>query len=488
MSQLPFDPDQARGADPPPEEDRSLLRAEGSDGALTVSQLASRIKDVLLNGLPGKVTVAGEISNLSNRQHWFFSLKDAGASLRCVCFASNARRIRSPIEDGMQVIARGRVDFYDAQGNVQLYVDSLEPAGLGELERQLRQRMEELSELGYFAPQRKRPVAAVPSGIAIVTSASGAALQDYLRIAQQRFAGAKLYVYDVRVQGRDAAPQIAAAIRAINAAGEKLQPAIETIVVTRGGGSLEDLWAFNERIVADAIFESKLPVVAAIGHEVDTTIAELTADLRCATPSHAAQATLPERDVLAEQVSQLRRRLASTMDRHLTEQRRRVETAARHALFRRPEQLVLERKRHLDNLSQRLFRAVSQLTPRERQRLERLTTALPTTITRRIATAREALDASERELEALSPQRVLDRGFSYTLGPDGKVLRQPNQVNPGDVITTKLNQGEVKSRVENEDGQPLKLEPEPVPQRRPRTTRRARRKRKWQQTGPGLFD
>lgn len=484
MPPLPFDPDQARGATPPPDNGATATGLRGD--IITVTQLAAEIKDVLLAGFPSKVTVVGEISNLSNRQHWFFSLKDAGASLRCVCFASNARRIRSPIEDGMQVIAHGRIDFYDSQGNVQLYVDSMEPAGLGELERQLRQRMEELSELGYFAPERKQAIPLLPTGIAIVTSASGAALQDFLRIARQRFPGIKLYVHDVRVQGRDAAPQIAAAIRSINAHGPSLSPPVETLVVTRGGGSLEDLWAFNERVVADAIDESKLPVVAAIGHEVDTTIAELVADLRCATPSHAAQATLPERDVLHEQVSQLRRRLGTSIERHVTEQRRRVDVAARHPLFRRPEQLVAERRRELDNLSQRLRRAASQLTPQQRQRLQRLQTVMPQTIKRRLTAARESLDAFERELEALSPQRVLDRGFSYTLGPDGKVLRHPDQVQPGDKLTTRLSQGQVKSHVESAD-EPNSSTP-PAAQTRPTRRTRRKTKRRWEQSGPGLFD
>lgn len=499
MTQLPFDPDQARGADPPPPppEDEPKTIGQGdsqsSGSALTVSQLALEIKDVLASGFPSKVTVVGEVSNLSNRQHWFFSLKDASASLRCVCFASNARRIRSPIEDGMQVIAHGRIDFYDAQGNVQLYVDTLEPAGLGELERQLRQRMEELSELGYFAPERKKQVPLLPGGIAIVTSASGAALQDYLRIARQRFPGTKLYVHDVRVQGRDAAPQIAAAIRSIDEHGPSLSPPVETVVVTRGGGSLEDLWAFNERVVADAIYQSKLPVVAAIGHEVDTTIAELVADLRCATPSHAAQATLPERETLDEQVMQLRRRLLITMQRNLQDQTRRVEAAARHPLFRRPEQLVIERRRLLANLTQRLFRQVAQIPPRERQRLERLEAALPTTMRRRLTAARELLDSSERELDALSPQRVLDRGFSYTLDPDGNLLRQPNQVKPGDLLTTRLSDGQVQSRVDpgkktgNAPANDNTQTP-PTPNPRPRTKRKSRRKKKWQQSGPGLFD
>src|SRR5690606_26173107 len=220
--------------------------------------------------------------NFSDRAHWFFSLKDERATIRCVCFASSARQVECPVRDGMQVVCTGRVDFYDAQGHVQLYVDRIEPVGQGALELRLRQLMEELRELGYFDEAAKKPLPVLPRRVAVVTSRSAAALQDVIDTARRRWAGCRLYLYDVRVQGAAAAPEIARAIDALGRQHKRLR--LDAIIVSRGGGSIEDLWAFNERIVAEAIHRCPLPIVAAIGHETDTTVAELVADLRCSTP------------------------------------------------------------------------------------------------------------------------------------------------------------------------------------------------------------
>ena len=251
--------------------------------------------------------VVGEVSNLSDRTHWFFSLKDEGAAMRCVCFASNAKRVGFPMRDGMQVVVTGRVDFYDAQGSVQLYVDRIEPVGQGALELKLRQMIEELKGLGYFDLEHKQPLPTMPTRIAVVTSRSAAALQDVINTVNQRWAGCRLYLYDVRVQGEQAAGEIAEAIKRISKHGKKL--GIDAVILTRGGGSIEDLWAFNERVVADAVYACGLPIVAAIGHETDTTVAELVADVRCATPTQAAMTLVPEREALHHQVHQLGQRL-----------------------------------------------------------------------------------------------------------------------------------------------------------------------------------
>ncbi|MEE9404378.1 MAG: exodeoxyribonuclease VII large subunit, partial [Algisphaera sp.] len=288
MPQLPFFD---ASADVPLPGPSSKKERAGAD-PWSVSRLAGHVKRALQEGLPTKVRVAGEISNFSDRNHWYFSLKDADASIRAVMFASSARRVGFPVQAGMAVVATGRVDFYNAQGSVQLYVDKLEPVGQGARELALRVLMEELREAGYFAPERKKPLPAVPRRIAVVTSRSAAALQDVINTAQQRWAGCELVLVDVRVQGDAAAGQIAAAIRRLSAQGAS--QGIDAVILTRGGGSIEDLWAFNEREVADALFECTLPVVAAIGHETDTTVAELVADRRCATPTQAAMTLVPD--------------------------------------------------------------------------------------------------------------------------------------------------------------------------------------------------
>ena len=400
-----------------------------ADAPISVAQLAAAIKAVLANGLPGKLRVVGEVSNFSGGRggsgHWFFSLKDDKAAIRCVCFASSAKRVKFNMEDGLKVIATGRVDFYDAQGNVQLYVDSLEPAGQGALELALRQLIEELRGQGYFDPDTKLPLPAMPQHIAVVTSRDAAALQDVINTAHKRWPGCRLSLVDVRVQGESAAPQISKAIRALSKHGPAL--GIEAIILTRGGGSIEDLWAFNERVVADAIYKCKIPIVAAIGHETDTTVAELVADLRCATPTQAAMTLVPERAALEHQVAQVEHRLILHLRRRAEHARHRLDSAGRHALLRRPGLLVEAAK----------------------QRLNLVSKSLAVAMRRQVREQQAAVEALSRQLEAVGPANVLNRGFSYTLGPTGRVLRHAADVNDGDALTTVLADGRVKSRVEN---------------------------------------
>lgn len=399
-------------------------RARGGDQPWSIARLADEIKGALTANLPGKVRVVGEISNLSDRNHWFFSLKDEKASIRSVMFASAARRVGFPVRDGMQVVATGRIDFYDAQGSVQLYVDKLEPVGEGARELALRALMLDLREQGYFVPEHKKRLPGVPRKIAVVTSRAAAALQDVIDTARRRWGGCELVLVDVRVQGDDAASQITAALRYLSRNGGRF--GIDAILLTRGGGSIEDLWAFNERAVADAIFDCALPVVAAIGHETDTTIAELVADLRCATPTQAAMTLVPDRAVLGDQVDQLGRRLALSLGRRLEVSRHRLDAAARHPLFLRPQRLVDDARQRADQLD------------------KQLRAALP----RRVSEARRRVDGLARTLDAVSPKHVLQRGYSYTLGPDGKLLRSAEQATPGTAITTVLADGKVNSTVD----------------------------------------
>ncbi len=396
--------------------------------AWSITQLAGRIKGALTDGLPARIRVVGEISNLSDRNHWFFSLKDQAASIRCVMFASAARRLSFPARDGMEVLAVGRVDFYDAQGSVQLYVERMEPVGQGAREAALRALMEELRGRGYFEIERKKRLPAVPRRIAVVTSSSAAALQDVIDTAARRWGGCQLLLYDVRVQGADAAGQIAAALRLLGEQGAAL--GIDAVLLTRGGGSIEDLWAFNERIVADAIFDCSLPVVAAIGHETDTTVAELVADVRCATPTQAAMTLIPDRAAMTEQVQQLARRMSLVLRQRLDVSRHRLAAVARHTLFTQPRRLVADARRRVD------------------QDAQRLDAALP----RRLAEARRRIDGLHRTLEAVGPTNVLRRGYSYTLIGEGKLLRRAADATPGSALTTVLADGKVRSTVAGGSG------------------------------------
>lgn len=400
-----------------------------TDTPLTVSQIAASIKAALATGLPHKVHVAGEVSNLSNRSaagHWFFSLKDTMATLRCVMFASATRRVPFEMRDGLEVIASGRIDLYDAQGSVQLYVDRLEPIGQGALELQLKRLIAELNQRGYFDPSRKMTLPSLPRRIAVLTSRNAAALQDVINTTRQLWPGCRLLLFDVRVQGAEAAPQIVNALRALSDQASDLADGIDAIILTRGGGSIEDLWAFNDRSVADAIYACRIPVVAAIGHETDTTLAELVADVRAATPTQAAMALVPDHGALEHQLSQLSSRMGLLTRRLFEQASYRLQAATRHPMLRCPE---------------------ATLEPL-RQRLDALESRLKPTLARRLETDIQRLEAIGRQLDALGPSRVLARGYSYTLGPNGQLLRRPDQVANGDRLITVLASGQVASHVE----------------------------------------
>ncbi|QDU34061.1 Exodeoxyribonuclease 7 large subunit [Poriferisphaera corsica] len=467
--------------------------ASAADDALTVTQVSSQIKSALTNHFPAKIRIIGEISNLSNRQHWFFSLKDKGAAIRCVCFASNARRINFPVKDGLQVVATGRVDYYDAQGSVQIYVEKLEPVGLGNLELELRARMEELRTLGYFDPTRKKQLPAMPRRIAVVTSRAAAALQDVINTTHRRWPACKLLLADVRVQGEPAAPEIARAIRKISADYRSLN--IDAIILTRGGGSIEDLWAFNERIVADALFACNVPVVAAIGHETDTTIAELVADHRCATPTQAAMTLVPDARALWQQALQLESRLKLLVERIARHNADRLRHVVRHPLFRSPTALVREQSLQLDHLQARLLPMLKNRLASESQKLRQselqlrnlsqqkisqhqnklniLTQRLTTTLPNDLARAKAKLTALEKQLGAVGPNAVLERGFSYTTTNTGKLIRSPKDVSPGDPLITHLADGTIDSTV-NDKNTPAGQGTKPTPKTTTSSTRKTK--------------
>ena len=478
MARLPFNPDMFSSPPPLPPQRGQPVRSRDDDKPMTVTQLAGLVKETLSQGLPAKLRIVGQISNLSSRTHWFFNLKDSGASIRCVCFASAARKVSFPVKDGIEIIATGRIDFYDAQGNVQLYVDKIEPVGIGELELKYRALCEELRTLGYFDIDRKKPLPLMPQGIAVVTSKTGAALQDVINTAHKRWPGCRLMLFDVRVQGAAAAPEIAKALNLISKHGRALK--IEAVLLTRGGGSMEDLWAFNERIVADAVFKCTLPIVAAIGHETDTTIAELVADLRCATPTQAAMTMVPDQRALNHQVAQLSHRLRLTTQRHVQHAATRLTAIARHTFFRKPDQMYGPIRERLNMLASRLGAALPRVMRVNHDALNALSAKLLADLPRQMKAKRERLESLVRQLESISPQRVLERGYSYTLTGDGGVLKSADDAKAGDTLTTVLSDGRVSSRVIGEgDAEPAA----PVtPSKKPRT-----KKQVASDDQPGLF-
>jgi exodeoxyribonuclease VII large subunit len=322
----------------------------------------------------------------------------------------------------MEVIAHGRVSVYVPKGQYQLVIDEIQPKGIGALELALRQLKEKLARLGYFAPERKKPFPRIPERVALVTSPSGAAVRDMLEIFGRRWPALEIWVCPVRVQGEGAAEEIAAAVRLLN----QLQ-GVDVMIVGRGGGSAEDLWAFNAECVAHAIFESRIPVISAVGHEIDLTIADLVADRRALTPSEAAELVVPHSGEFLKNLRTLEARLSTHLLRRLEMAKSRLEDLKERRCFRLPLERVQEFGRRLDDITERMDRAARQ----------------------RVVQMRRQLEAQAARLESLSPLNVLGRGYSLTRREmDGVVVRSPIQVRPGDRLITSVQHGRIISRVE----------------------------------------
>jgi len=339
------------------------------------------------------------------------------------------------MHDGLEVVCRGHLDLYAPRGSYQLIVDEIQPKGLGALELALRQLRDKLAREGLFAAERKRPLPAFVRRIAVVTSPSGAALRDFLQVLGRRWRGADVLVVPTRVQGEGASREIAEAIAAVN----RLAEPPDVLVVTRGGGSLEDLWSFNEEPVVRAIAASRVVVVSAVGHEIDVTLADLAADVRAATPSEAAELVAPAADEMLAALGQWRRRLRGALAGRVASARARWDAVARARVLRRPMEMVHDRSRRLDELDARAARAVGH----------------------RVTSARERAASLAARLESLSPLAVLGRGYSLTRrADDGRLVRDAGELAAGDVIMTRFARGEAMSRIQDSDFME-KTEPRP---------------------------
>ena len=413
---------------------------------LSVWELTCQVKDLLEAAFP-EVSVAGEVSNFARPQsgHCYLTLKDDRAQLRAVMWRGVAARLRFDLHDGLEVVCRGHLDLYAQRGSYQLIIEDIVPQGMGALELALRQLREKLAREGLFDPARKKPLPSLARRIAVVTSPTGAAIRDFLQVLGRRWRGADVLVAPVRVQGEGAAAEIAAAIETINRlppqpvpekgdsphlCGQKgtvpfFRP--DCLVVTRGGGSMEDLWAFNEEPVVRAIAASHIPVVSAVGHEIDVTLADLAADVRALTPSEAAELVAPAAEELVAQLRQVERRLASGLRRRAESARARWDAVARHMAFRRPYHRIFELTQRLDEWDTRALRAVRGLAH----------------------SAHRQIDMAAGRLESLSPLAVLGRGYSLTHRvTDGRVIRAAAELSPGEQITTRFASGQATSRVE----------------------------------------
>jgi exodeoxyribonuclease VII large subunit len=479
--------------------------AGSSERPLSISQANTLLAHALSVSLPPTFFIQGEISNFRtyDRGHAFFTLKDAAAELPCILWKDALQRLKFRPNDGISVIAKGSVRLYEPQGKIQLYVDTLYPLGAGALEFAYRQLCDKLRREGLFEPGRKRPLPHLPRHIVIITSRTGDVLHDVLTTAWRRFPALHVSLYPVRVQGDQAAPDIIRAIENINAHEQKIAAAppskienqkskIQLILLVRGGGSLEDLWAFNDEALARAIAASAIPIATGIGHEPDTTIADLVGDLRGPTPTGIAELTIPDaRALLSELENQsalltrdLRRTLesaknaverratalAGVLDRSMRSRHehlgtlaqqiarieprhaiaqgwRRLDDAGRHAHAAASRRLRAAQE-HLTKITHRLDRANPQTRlPRHRDRLANLHFRLIAAVKSRLAASAQKLTGTENHLAAISPAAVLQRGYSITTDKSGTIIRNASQVQRGDLLTTQLAEGQITSTV-----------------------------------------
>ena len=394
-----------------------------SQQVLSITQLNEHIRALVdSDSLLSNVAVRGEISNykLYPSGHHYFTLKDEGGALRCVMFKGNAFRLRFRPENGMKVIAIGRVSVYPRDGAYQLYCTALSVDGVGDLHAAFEQLKARLGAQGLFDPARKKPIPKFPGTIGIITSSAGAAVHDMLRILGKRYPLSRVRLLPVRVQGEEAPGEIAAAIAYAN-----INNLADVLIVGRGGGSIEDLWAFNDERVAWAIFRSEIPVISAVGHEPDVTISDYVADLRAATPSNAAELVVPDRDALVQYLDQCSDAMGASLSRQLDSARRHLQLLARTPSLQSPVGYIDQKRENLFNLRKRLINA--QLHQNEVNKRRYIGLAA--------------------KLDAMSPLKVMARGYSLVTKEDGKLISSIHQVSAGDTILVKTGDGQLRAKV-----------------------------------------
>ncbi len=434
---------------------------------LTVSRLTALLRGVLEENFE-QLWVGGEVSNLSypSSGHCYFTLKDAGAQLRCVMFKSAVKNLKFRLTDGMALIVRGRISVYDQRGEYQLICEYLEPAGVGALQTAFVQLKEKLALEGLFAEAHKSAIPRFPRKIGVITSPTGAAIHDILNVLKRRFASLAVLLYPVRVQGEGAAVEIARAVDEMNRLGD-----VDILIVGRGGGSLEDLWAFNEEAVARAVYRSKIPVISAVGHETDWTICDFVADLRAPTPSAAAELVIASSEELRSQVDGLSHRLRKTIENILVSYDRRLE-GLRRALHD-PRMMVGHLAQRLDDLTGRLDMGLHVAVSRRRDRFERLRDALRHNdpkgmidlllqrvalllvrseglLAHRLEEIRQGFGDNAARLEVLSPLKTLARGYAIASHAcDGTTVTDAGSLAPGEQLLLRLHRGAARCLVES---------------------------------------
>lgn len=394
-----------------------------SQQVLSITQINEYIRGRLdTDPMLSNVAVRGEISNykLYPSGHHYFTLKDESSALKCVMFKGNALRLRFRPENGMKIIAIGKISVYPRDGAYQLYCTAMAMDGIGDLHAAFEALKKKLAAQGLFDPAHKKPIPQFPGTIGIVTSSAGAAVHDMLRILKKRYPLTRVRLLPVRVQGVEAPGEIAAAIRYANH-----YRLADLLIVGRGGGSIEDLWAFNDELVAHAIFESRIPVISAVGHEPDVTISDYVADLRAATPSNAAELAVPDRQALEQTLDAMSSAMATALNRQIKSARQHLNVLSASPALRSPTGYLENRRKMVELLKNRLISAETNTINRSKQRYIALTS----------------------KLDAMSPLKVLTRGYAMAQTADGSVLRSVGQVDLGERITVSLNDGKLSATV-----------------------------------------
>lgn len=393
-------------------------------GIFEVSQVNEYIKS-LLDGqkILSDIFVRGELSNYKvyPSGHHYFTLKDSESTIRCVMFRGSASKLVFRPENGMRVVVCGRVTVFVRDGAYQIYCEKMIPDGVGELHIAFQQLKEKLGREGLFDPAHKKPLPAFPGRIAVITSGAGAAVRDIIRILTTRYPPAKVIIMPVRVQGDEAPPEIVGAIRYANR-----YKIADVIITGRGGGSIEDLWAFNDERVARAIYASEIPVISAVGHEPDVTISDFVADVRASTPSNAAEIAVPDSGELKNMLDSYRSRMYGALRHSVGMRRERLEKLKTQRVMTSPQNYIDDRRVLLDNTLDRLIKTAQGVTGRDRTRFAALTASL----------------------DAMSPLKVLARGYSIAVAPDGTVIKSARDVNGGDRLTVRTADGNIMCEVE----------------------------------------
>jgi len=399
-----------------------LQKTSSAKKIYTVSELTREIRLSLENAFTS-VWVEGEVSNFLRHTsgHCYLSIKDAESVLSCVIFKTKADTLSFQIQNGMHLICFGRVSVYDKRGQYQLYIDQAEPKGVGALQVAFEQLKNKLFKEGLFAKEHKRPLPILPRRIGVVTSPTGAAIRDILNVINRRFPDMHVILFPAKVQGADAAQQVAEGIETFN----KLKQ-VDVIIVGRGGGSLEDLWAFNEEIVARAIYNSSIPIISAVGHEIDYTISDFVADLRAPTPSAAAEIVAGRKEDFIKTIEDFRGRLKQALVSEKDFMQQKLDAIKHRYAFKQPQVLIQQNFQRVDDLSKALKQGIEHLQEKESVKITHLT----------------------EKLNALSPTAILERGYSITTRvSDGRNIKNAKDAKQGDIIKTRLAKGEITSKV-----------------------------------------